>query len=57
MKKVNKKTTRYTVSKFCTKCGRKTVHSLFDRKNKTLRCNICGNLVTPLKAKVTNEDN
>ena len=57
MKKANKKTTKYTVTKFCPKCGIKTVHSLFNRENRTLRCNICGNLTTPLKSKVTNEDN
>ena len=45
MKKVNKKVTKYTVSKFCPKCGKQTVHSLFDRKSKTYRCNICGRIV------------
>lgn len=45
MKKANKKTTKYTVSKFCSKCGKKTVFSLFNRETKEYRCNICGNIV------------
>lgn len=44
MKKANKKTTKYTVTKFCPKCGKKTTFSLFNRENKTYRCNICGEL-------------
>ena len=47
MKKVNKKTTKYTVNKFCSKCGKKTVHSLFNRKETTYRCNVCGQIVKP----------
>lgn len=45
MKKTNKVTTKYTVTKFCPKCGRKTSFSLFNRETKIYRCNICGKLV------------
>ena len=47
MKKVNKKPTKYTVSKFCSKCGKKTVHSLYDRETLQYRCNVCGQIVKP----------
>ena len=45
MKKTNKKTAKYTVTKLCPDCGRKTSFSLFDRESKTYRCNICGKIV------------
>ena len=45
MKKVIKKSTKYTVSKFCPECGKRTTFSLFDRETKTYRCNICGKIV------------
>lgn len=45
MKKTSKKTIKYTVTKFCPKCGKKTSFSLFDREAKVYRCNICGKLV------------
>ena len=47
MKKANKKTTKYTVTKFCSKCGKKTTHSLFNRETLRYRCNICGKIVKP----------
>lgn len=44
MKKVNKKATKYTVVKFCPKCGKKTTQSLFNKEDKSYRCHICGTI-------------
>lgn len=45
MKKANKKTTKYTVTKLCPNCGIKTTFSLYNRDTKQYRCNVCGKLI------------